>query len=419
MPYVVRMAWRNLSRNRARTLLSVGAVAAGVAVVILLKGFVDGSVDTVLGNTIRLTSGHVRIIRPEYRQKERLLSLAYPVEGFHGEGFEAVVEAARGLPGVTEAFGRIRFGALFSKGERTRGIMVIGTDLVAEDRVAHLSRFVDEGRLPKPGEKEVLLGKGLMDSLGLQVGGRVTFLFHDAFGALRAATFTVSGRMRSGLRLLDEGSAYLPLDRAQALLSMPGAVTEVVVFGATQGSAQSIASEVRAVLREKGATEAYLAIPWQQHNAMVRYLTTVQVVFSIVYGLVIMLACFVVFNTFWMIVNERRRELGMLGALGFTPSDMLRLVLAEAGLIGLVGSAVGAAVGSGVNEWLAHAGLDVSPYVRAAGKDLLYFPVLYPVQSWETTAVAFGLGWAITVLATLSPAWTATRTRPTEALRSV
>ena len=84
--YLLKMAWRNLGRHRSRTILSLLAVAVGVFVVITAKGFVEGMVDTMLDYSINLNSGHVRLIRPEYEAKERVLSLAYPI----GEARQAI-----------------------------------------------------------------------------------------------------------------------------------------------------------------------------------------------------------------------------------------------------------------------------------------------------------------------------------------
>ena len=231
--YLLKMAWRNLGRRRSRTILSLLSVAVGVFVVITAKGFIEGIYDTMLDYSINFNSGHVRLIRPEYEAKERVLSLSYPL-GEQGKPYSAMIGEIRRLPGVVEAMGRVRFGLLLTRNDgREEVVLGLGADLKQEDRVVRLSRFLrgrEAGRLPRAGQREILLGAELMRKLGLKVGDKINGLFSTSFGSVKIATFRVAGRMESGLRYLDEAVAYLPLDTAMDLLEFEDAVTEIVVF---------------------------------------------------------------------------------------------------------------------------------------------------------------------------------------------
>lgn len=419
MRYIFRMAWRNLTRSRARTILSLGAVALGVMVVIMFKGFEDGMINMFLNNSIRLNSGHVRVIQQEYRRKERLLPLAYPVDGFSHEGYKAMTEEFTKIPGVQRVFGRIRFGALVSKREQNEGVMGIGVEPAAEEAEAQLYRYIDQGRFVQEGQKEIVLGKNLLEKLRIKVGDRVTILANDSFGSLRMASYTVVGRLNSGLRFLDEGVAYLPIDRAQVLLGLQDSATEILIYGKDETSAAQLQKRVEQVLRKESPGQGYLAIPWYSHNAMISYINNAKAALYIIYGFVVLLACFVVLNTFIMIVSERRREIGMLGAMGFTRKEVLLLFLVEAGVVGLLGSLAGMGIGSLLNWWLSSTGLDLSAYTKAMGKEFLFFPRLYPELSWATNFFAFFLGWSVTLLAGVIPARRAARIEPTQALKSI
>ena len=106
---LMRIAFRNLERARARTALSLVAIAAGVFAVILTKGAIDGILDMMVGNSIRLSSGHVRVVAREYLLKERLLSLNYPADGFQGEGYESVVPR-QGVHDIFDVLFKVQFG---------------------------------------------------------------------------------------------------------------------------------------------------------------------------------------------------------------------------------------------------------------------------------------------------------------------
>ncbi|MEW5866666.1 MAG: ABC transporter permease [Bacillota bacterium] len=155
---LVRIAFRNRGRSRTRTALSLLAVAVGVFVVILTKGTIDGSIEMLIGNSIRLSSGHVRIINKEYEVKERLLSLNYPVDGFGGEGYRAMVEALGNIDSVENVVPRLRFGAMVSKGAAMEGVMAVGVDPEPEDKLVGFSRYLSDGRFLQPGERGAVMG---------------------------------------------------------------------------------------------------------------------------------------------------------------------------------------------------------------------------------------------------------------------
>ena len=282
--YLVKMAWRNLGRHRGRTMLSLLAIVMGVFVVVIAKGVIDGMVGSWLTYSINLDSGHVRIVQPEYRLKERVLSLSYPV-GNDETPADEIIDKIRSLPGVRVAAGRIRFGMMLTAQETQEAVVGIGVDFAQEERAIRLSQFVrghsatgdasdDAGRLPEPGTRQILLGRDLMAKLGVEVGDRVNALFSTSFGSLRIATFRVSGKMASGLRMLDESTAYIPLDVAMRLLDMDGAVTEIVVFGKSAGLASKLQAQIGRALR------GLAVVPWNEHNELIGFLSKAEAIYT-------------------------------------------------------------------------------------------------------------------------------------------
>ncbi|NLG85535.1 MAG: ABC transporter permease [Firmicutes bacterium] len=421
MSFLFKMAWRNIFRQRSRTLLSLLAIAAGVVAVIFSKAWIDGMMASLEGYTIDLTSGHVRLIRPEYRVKERLLSLAYPL-GEEGPGYARLVEDLRHLPGVAAATGRIRFGLLLAPlaGEKQLALQGVGAELAAEDRVAHLGRFLrgeGEGRLPLPGRQEILLGKTTLRKLGLKVGDKVNAVFNTSFGSFKIATFRIVGAIASGLMYLDESTAYIPLDVAMNLLELPDAVTEIVVFADRMEKTRELQQTVEAYLRQKGLS--YTAIPWTEHNELIAYMEKIKGFYSLIYFAFMVLASFVVFNTMMMIVSERTQEIGMLAALGFAPGGLRRLFLAESLLVACGGSILGVLFGGAVNWILAKVGFDLSAYMETSAPAMMLPPRIYPSFRWADLFFAALLGVVVTVFAAYLPARRAARLHPTEALRTI
>ena len=448
MSYLVRMAWRNLGRHRGRTALSLLAIVMGVFVVVIAKGVIDGMVGSWLTYSINLDSGHVRIIQPEYRLKERTLSLSYPV-GDDETPASVIIDKIRSVPEVQVATGRIRFGMMLAASASARDpqdaqdaydaqemVMGIGVDFAEEEKAVRLSQFVrghgaagdtarDAGRLPKPGAREILLGRDIMATLGVEVGDRVNALFSTSFGSLRIATFRVSGKIESGLRMLDESTAYIPLDVAMGLLDMEGSVTEVVVFGRSAELASKLQAQISAALANMAGAGAGVSlrelaiVPWNEHNELIGFVSQAKAIYTVIYIFLVILASFVVFNTQLMVVSERTREIGMLSALGLAPESIRRLFTIEGAILAAAGSAGGALLGALFNLWFGRVGIDLTGITQAMSSEILITPRLYPTTDLRVLVYSFVLGVAVTMAAVYIPARAAGALKPTEALRIV
>lgn len=413
------MAWRNLSRHRGRTFLSILAVFFGIIVIVLFKGFTDGLIDTSVNINIDLNSGHVRLIRPEYEVKERLLSLGFPI-GETGKSYPELIGGIRRLPGVRMATGRIRFGMILIKGDLNETVMGIGIDPGPEEQASHLSNYLRDkgtGQLPMVGRQEILLGTKLLRELHLKVGDKVNAVFSTSMASFKVATFKIVGKMASGLPFLDENTAYIPLDQAMSLLEMPGMATEIVVFGKNPGSAGSLLRVLGGYLKKD--QEHLKLVPWDQYNDAISTFEKLKLICDFFYILILLLASFVLFNTMLMVVAERTREIGILTAMGMTPRDIRRLFVYEGLIVAVIGSFTGTVIGGSLNWMMSRTGIDLSRVMGLVPSGMILVPKLYPSYDPEILLYSFLLGIVVTILAAYLPARRAALLKPTEALRTI
>ncbi len=401
---LVRIALRNLGRTKSRTALSLVSIAVGVMVVILFKGVIDGVWDQLVTGTIRFSSGHVRIVDPEYLLKEQLMSLYYPVDA-------DVANQAASVSGVVAASPRIRFSGLISRENQADGVMVTGFDPRREEPVSQMSRYLT-GRYMERGAREAVVGGSLLRKQGLTVGDRFTLVFNTAFGSMRGYTLEIVGRVDSGYAWLDE-QLFVDLGLAQAMLEMPGEATEVLVMGSSQRETKALVSALQAGISDRGELSF---VPWHSASEMMELMSLAQVIYFVIYLVVLALAAFVVVNTMVMIVAERIREIGMLAALGLSGGQILLLFLYEGTVLGVLGSLVGGLLGGVLLRVLSTTGITMD------GMDTIdpqYFitPTIYPVFSWTLLLLMMGAGVVVTMAAVWLPARRAARLEPTQALR--
>lgn len=417
MKFLWTLAAKNLFRNRLRSIVSIIAIAISVMVVVFTRGLVTGFIDSTFSLYIKYDTGHIKMVNQEYRQKERLFSLNYPVDGFNGEGLTSMIKKLEGVEGIEMAVPRIKFGAMASTDDDLVTMLGWGVDPAKESKFTGIEKQLVEGRMIRPGEKEILLGKGLLKKLNRQVGDKVTILYNTSFNSFKGATLRIAGVIESGMPLLNDTIFYLPLDIAQELLIMPDQATEVLLVTPNAKEAAAFYPGVKELFAAEGAEERYSVEPWNKANSVLEYMQVAIRIYDVIYVFLVLLASIVVINTMVMIVKERTREIGMMTALGLQSRDILKLFIMEGTVMGTTGSLLGAVLGGIVTKVLSVNGFDYSAIVSGMGNEFLMNPVIYPTFSVTHMIYGFLLGVIVTAVTCIIPARRAARLEPSEALR--
>nr|WP_239559261.1 FtsX-like permease family protein [Sporohalobacter salinus] len=408
-------------RNKLRTSISILAIALSVALVVFVKGLVVGMIDNMFALHIQYKAGHAKIINQEYQQKERLLSLNYPVDGFNGEGISNMEQKLTKIDGVKRTLPRIKFRAAVIQDQKDELVRLMGWGVQPDKELefTNIENKLTDGRMVKQGQKEVVLGKDLLQKLNLDVGEKITFLYQTSFGSFRGSTFKIVGQIDSGLKLLDKKAFYLPLDQTQRMLEMPGMATELLIETTNYRKIDQIMPKVKEVFKKAEAAEDYQIISWNRGYDMINMLQIAQRIYNFVYIFLIILAGIVVVNTMIMIVKERTKEIGMMTALGLKNQEILTMFIMEGTVMGLVGSLVGVIIGGTVTKIIAITEIiDYSAAMSGVSENILLNPVVRPVVSGKTLIYSFILGVVVTALTCILPARKAAKLKPADALRT-
>jgi len=382
-----------------------------VAALTYAQAHVNGLLDNILDTFARTESGHVRIRQAGYAERERFMPMHLYVRDL-----AHVLSVVRANARVREALPRIRAAVLVDGAESNRPGLLIGIDIQREDNgYLNPSAMVAEGRLPEPGQAEVLVGRDFADQLAVTVGDTITVLGQTVYRSLGGARLTVTGLAASGMAYWDNTIMIAPLDQVQAMADMEDGATEILVFSDDAANAEELAIALRQELADQ-ETEDLEVVPWRDQSQLMRMIDTVRPILGFILGLLLLMAALIIVNTMLMTVMERTHEFGMQAALGMRRRDIVTLIIAEGLTIGLVGSLVGGAVGSTVGLWLESHGIDVTSATRAL--DLPFQGVLYP--NWKPMYPLWAIvaGVVVAGIAALYPAWRAIRLAPAEALRS-
>jgi ABC-type lipoprotein release transport system permease subunit len=403
------MAWRNVWRNKRRTWIAVMAIGLALAFMLFFDGLLGGAKQAIYGNTVRLQGGNVQVHAPGFREKAKrlpLLPLADP---------DAAIQASFGQPTVIAASRRIETSGMVSSHEGTFPVVVTGIEPEQETAVSLVAQNVAQGRYLTRNDGDVLLiGRALARNLEVTPGDRVTLVGRATHEQMRRRTMTITGIYDLGIPEIEKKMVYVSLHEAQTLFDLRDQATEVAIFLERVGQEPPVVQALHAAL------PGYEVDAWDALDPSTKQTMEMEDQVMGIFGLVILLIAGVgILNLMLMAVFERTREIGLLAAMGLKRGEIIALFLLEGILIGLLGALVGGILGGLVNAYFGQFGLEwaataeYSELVALLG-GRIYFRVGLDILLQRALTVAI-----IAALASLYPAWQASRREPAEALHYV
>ena len=410
---VFLLGWRNLWRNPLRSLITMGGLASGYAVLMFLVSLTEGMLVQMLNNGTDLLVGHVQIQHQDYLRDRDLYET---LGGGEGTDWRALTARLLREPEVVAATARIHTAGLASTGEYSSGVAIVGIDPVQEAKVSGLQ---GQGSPKDLQGRGLLLGEALQQELVAGIGTEIALVTQAADGTIGNDLYRNRGTLHTGMALLDRSLTLVHLTDLQELLSLaPGRVHEIALKLRDPGDAELVAAR----LNESGILPpGAVARSWRSLlPTLSDYLDMANASYVFMIGLVALFAALGVLNTMLMSVFERVRELGMLSALGMRPARVVLTVLSESLALAVAGLGAGLALGSLLVWHLSSTGLDLRSWMGEISMLETRMDPLIPVV-WTWNAVwwpAVGLVLA-TVVASLIPALRAAFVNPVLAMRNL
>ena len=409
-----QMAFRNLGRNKRRTALTALSVGIAMMVVMFLDGFIGGFTSNVVTNFTKDDVGHINVTTREYRARYQFM----PVSAYIHDSAK-VAEAIRNLPElkgkVKTVAERIRFGVILSSGANSKTALCIAGDPVAEKGLLMLDRSVKEGSyLATKGD--ALIGAGIAKDLGLKVGDLLKVVTQKADYGLGFKKFRIGGIFATNVNSLDGSLFQIGLDDARELLGAEGGASQLVVMLDNYADSARYAPLVAAGLERAGFKDLS-TIPWTKTGSFADLLQMMSSLYVWIYTIIAFLGAFVIANVMMMAVLERKREIGILKAMGMPPREILGLFLMEGILLGLFGSLAGVGVGQVLNLVFAKVGMDFSSAMASLSWPL--DNIVYATVPWGDAALLVLLGVAVAAVIAFLPSRSASKLDPIDAIRSV
>jgi ABC-type lipoprotein release transport system permease subunit len=406
VPVLSRLAWRYLWRNHRRTIIMLSAISVGAWAMMFMMALTRGMVDQMIADGISVIPGHVQIHDPAYLDDPSITNrLPYTdaelAGKFDGAGFVAWAS-------------RVRVPAVITSERESRGVTLLGIDPEAERSFSFVDYDAVDGRfLEGIDDNGIVIGAKLADTLETRVGKRIVLMTQDPDNEIVDRGFRVVGLFHANIESYEDSFVFIGRQTAQELLGIGDTTTEAVFIGNDYRNVEPVYEKVAAAV-----DDAVRVSPWTEVDKYLGTMLRTMDGFMLIWVVVIFLALsFGLVNTLVMAVFERVREIGLMLALGMKPAMILGQIIIESMMLLGVGLLIGDVL-TYITIKPLESGIDISVVAKGMemfGASSMLYPALYLKDVILANVVVLILGF----LASLSPAWRASRYEPVEAITKV
>jgi len=409
MKLQLKIALRNVFRNKRRTGLTLLAIVFGAVAIIVFGGYAEQVYVGLRETTINSQLGHIQIFRQGYAEHAKREPESYLLDP---ETVKKVKDILEEIPEVQVVATRLNFSGLLSNGSTSIGVFGIGMEAELEAEMSSGLTIIKGEDLFADEEDAVLLGEGLAHTMEVQPGDVLTLLSSTADGAINALDVTVAGIFNTYAKEYDDRAMRMNLPHTKLLL-YTDEVTRVVVLLKETAFTEKTASLLTARLKD-----AELEVEIKTWRDLADFYNSVKMMFGNLFGfiqiIVVVIVVLGIANTMMMTVMERTSEIGTIRALGTKKRGVMQLFLLEGLIIGVLGGLLGVFSGIGAAELISAMEIMMPPPPGASKG----YPINIKIVP-EVLSLSFGLAVVAALCSSFYPAFKASRLRIVDALRFV
>ena len=402
MLQLIKMAYRDLGRNRRRSFFSSLALGMGMALLLLMAAVIEGEMRGSMDNTIKLQSGHLQVEANTYDENKTSLAWEDLIENP-----DQVASKIAGLAPVKVATPRLFASGIVAAGDESVGVRIIGIDPPSVANDPFRDGIVSGEYLTADDRAGLLLGQPLAKKLTLKAGDQVNLLVNTSNGDVDQQLFTVRGIYSTHTPGYDDSTIFLPLAKAQAITQAENHASTIFVLLNDREQTDAVAAALQ--------SSTYKIVTWTQANELlIQTEQFANAYMYILYLIVLAITATVIVNTLVMSVFERTREIGILAAIGMKGGRIMTMFFAESSMLAVGGILMGLVLGALLVYYATVYGF----YIGNMGiTGMMFGETIYAHLTLSDTITLTILTFVVTLLGGLYPALLAARLEPVEALR--
>ena len=403
---LIKLAWKNILRNKRRTIIAATAISIGLAALIFLDAYMIGLKDTMIRTATSSFLGDAQIHRQGFRDEQEV---TLTIQEYEKVTSQLAKEA------IVQYFTRRTFtsGMIRSAANVNSGIVLVGIFPSTERYLSQIDDAIVKGAyFEQDNENQIVIGTKLAEILEVELGDKVTVTVSQAVGGeFSQEAFRISGIFHFADEGMNTGMAFIQIQKAQEMLGIGNDVHEIAIKFTSSTYSQDRTLQFWKTYAEHGNE----VLSWSEILPQINAIFEISNYSKYIMGFILFIVvAFGIINTLFMSIYERMFEFGVLRAVGTRPFGMARLIIFEAGALAIVSITLGVVLGFVLTATLAHLGLDLKG-IEMMGVTIQEF--IHPVLSVEQFIIYPISVFIFTIIAGLYPAWHVARMTPVDAIR--
>ena len=342
MKLLIKLAWRNVWRNKRRSILTLAAVTFAVFMAIGMRGIQLGTYALNIKSAVELFSGYLQVQAKGYIDTPKL-SLCFKED----DNLSEVLNNTKGIDGYSK---RVYADGLISFKENSRGVAIFGIEPQKEKKVTTFVENIDEGKFfSTDSSKEIVVGTQLLKNLGVKIGDEIVILAQGYDGSLGNQKYKIAGTVRPGVQEFNSTVVFMGLKTAQSLLAMGNNINMIAIKAKNINNLGEIENKLSTKITDNNLT----VLPWNKVNPELQQAIQLDNVSGILFlGILIVIVAFGILNTVLMSVTERFREFGVILSIGMPQRKLTYVVYLETIFLAIIGLVFGNILGYFINYFL-------------------------------------------------------------------
>lgn len=337
---ILTLAWRNLWRNRSRTIIMISATLFAVLLAVATKSVQEGMYDRQIDNVVTFSSGYLQIQNPAFAD-DRTIDNAF-------EFSDEITELVKKNEDIKAYTPHLESFALVAEKDIAKGAMITGTDPKQEAQMTGLDKRVIKGKYFSENDG-VMIGKGLANYLKVTIGDSVIFMGQGYHGSSAYSMFPVVGILEFGSPQLNDNMVYMPIALAQNMLSANGLITSLSINPKDKDDMRKIQNQLLPEIKKSGLTIKN----WEELMPDLKNtIESDRKSGGITLGVLYMIIGFVIYGTLLMMISERLREFSMLIAVGMKNRLLAATLAIECAIMAFLGGILGGIFSLPITFWL-------------------------------------------------------------------
>ncbi|MCL2294160.1 MAG: ABC transporter permease [Spirochaetes bacterium] len=416
---LITIAFRNIWRNKRRTVFCFTAVGIAVLFIVVYSAMIDGMTRNINDRVQIFELGHVRVVSAQYEAENEYMPVQYPIgfnaENPNGKNWRDLAALIYEVPGVRAVFPRIAVFAALQESVVKHAILW-GLNIEAEMAANHFnltkrSDGLQEGRWPSPGTNECAVGYAFARRAGLSIGDRIPLRTTSAQFSDRFWSPVITGIFDFDFIRYDEQFIITDIERLQRLLALGDGTQSLVIFADDERQSAAIAAQVQNLLGSDS-----VVTDWRD-NYWVAMMRMVIPIYLIIFLVFLIVASFLIINTMVMVIHERIKEIGMMGSLGMTRREIVAVFFYESLFLAVFGALCGVVVGGAIAAIGSNYPIRFTDLYGNMFSDMPMGNSIFFQFSFARLVMAWLMGVIIASVFTLIPSLKSAFVEPVEALR--